>query len=232
VARCEADPAIGLACPLVLEADDPGAIQSGCGLFDLETPDYMPTHDATQARDWQARLPERIALHGTALLVRRSLHQAIGGFDSEFFAYWEDVDYSIRSARAGFYNVIVMDAEVYHESKPTIVNSGSIKPYYYYLYSRNELLMWRKVCSGPKFIKAAAWNLQRQLRQIVRMPDNSAGIDAILAGLWHGWRGLGGRYDPTRRMPWPVRGMLRRHPKLWLRLLGEGQPSRRPDRPR
>jgi GT2 family glycosyltransferase len=50
---CEADPMIGLASPLVREADDPDAIQFGCGLFDLTTPAYTPTYDLTQAEEWQ-----------------------------------------------------------------------------------------------------------------------------------------------------------------------------------
>lgn len=221
VAGCEADRAIGLATPLVLEPDGHSTIHAGCGLFDLSVPDYVPSCDVKQAEDWQIRFPDRIAVHGTALLVRRSLFQAIGGLDDVFFAYWEDIDYSIRSARAGFRNIVVRDAIVYHAAKPTQTDPGIIKPHYYYFMSRNELLMWRKFCSPVKFLKAVLWGLRRQLRQVVRMPGNTAGIDAILAGLWHGWLGRGGPYNPARRMPTPLRGIFRRYPAFWLRRLGD-----------
>lgn len=221
VATCEADPTIGLASPLVCEADNHAAIQFGCGLFDLSIPAYVPSYDVAQSQIWQQEFPERIVLHGTALLVSRSLYQAIGGLDDLFFAYWDDMDYSIRSANAGFRNVAVFDTAIYHGSKPTREAPDTVKPHYYYFVSRNELLMWRKFCAGLTFAKVATWTLQRQLRQIARMPGNKAGIDAILAGLWDGLLGKGGRYDPARRMPWPLRDVLGRYPRFWVRMLGD-----------
>ena len=220
VAACEVDSSIGLASPLVLEENDHSAIQFGCGLFDLKVPEYFPSYDMGQSRDWQLRFPDRIVLHGTALLVRRTLYQAIGGLDDHFFAYWEDMDYSIRSSQAGFRNVAVLDTAIYHGSKPTRAAPNTIKPHYYYFLSRNELLLWRKFSSGLSFVKAAIWTLQRQLQQIARMPGNTPGIDAVLAGLWDGWRDRGGGYDPARRMPWPASVLLGRYPKFWVRLLG------------
>lgn len=223
VAACEQDPAIGLASPLVLEADNHAAIQFACGLFDLAAPGYTPSYDIAEAQNWQAQHPTRIALHGTALLVRRSLYEAVGGLDDTFFAYWEDIEYSMRCAAAGFRAVAVLDTAIYHESKPTYTDPASVKPHYYYFVSRNELLMWRTVSSGRQFAKAAAWTVQRQLRQIARMPGYSAGIDAVLAGLWHGLRGISGRYRPERGMPRVLRMLLGRNPNLWIRLLG-GRP--------
>jgi hypothetical protein len=41
----------------------------------------------------------------------------------------------------------------------------------------------------------------------------------MLLGLWDGWRGMGGRFDPRRRMPQPLRGLLLAAPGLWMRLL-------------
>jgi GT2 family glycosyltransferase len=221
VAACEADTRVGLASPLVREADDHEAIQFGCGLFDLKSLIYLPSYDLSQTQEWLQQFPDRIALHGTALLVRRSLFNGIGGLDDTFFAYWEDIDYSIRSARAGFRNLAVLQSAIYHTSKPTRRAPEQVKPHYYYFVSRNELLMWRKFCSGIRLAKVAAWTVRRQLRQIARMPDNAAGIHAVLAGLWDGWRGVGGPYDPRRRAPWRVRRLLGQNPGLCLYLLGE-----------
>lgn len=222
VAASEADSTIGLASPLVLEADDHTTIQFGCGLFDLNVPQYLPTYDIDQAANWQRNFPDRIALHGTALLIRRSLYNAIGGLDDHFFAYWEDIDYSIRSARAGFHNVAVLETAIYHGSKPTRRAPASVTPHYYYFYSRNELLMWDKFCPRGKYCKAVIWILRRQLRQIARMPNNARGIDAVLAGLWDGCIGVSGRYDSARRMPRPLSDILRRYPLTSIRLLGGG----------
>ena len=102
------DPRIGLTSPLVREKENHDAVQFACGLFDLDTPAYTPCYEVEQARGWQMKFPERIALVGTAMLVRRTLYEKIGGLDDRIFAYWEDIDYSIRSALAGF-NVVVFD---------------------------------------------------------------------------------------------------------------------------
>jgi GT2 family glycosyltransferase len=208
---CEADPMIGLANPLVREAADH---QFACGLFDLATPAFKPTCQVDQAREWQARFPERIALVGTAMLVSRAVYRRIGGLDERIFAYWEDIDYSVRSALAGFRNVMVFEATVVHLSKPTITAPDTVKPHYYYFMTRNEIQMWRKFCRRLPFIKAVCWVIRRQFRQILRMPDNAAGLDAVPAGLWDGWWGIGGRYNPDRRMPSPFRQLLGQHPKF------------------
>ena len=51
---------------------------------------------------------------GCVLLVTRSLHEAIGGFDERFFLYCEDVDYSWRARGAGFGTFLAPRALVHH----------------------------------------------------------------------------------------------------------------------
>lgn len=53
-------------------------------------------------------------LSGACLLVRRRAFEAIGGFDSEFFMYFEDVDLGARLARAGWRNRFTPEATVMH----------------------------------------------------------------------------------------------------------------------
>lgn len=63
------------------------------------------------------RVPvERTAgwLSGSCLLVRRSAFEGVGGFDSRYFMYFEDVDLGDRLARAGWLNVYAPGAEVVH----------------------------------------------------------------------------------------------------------------------
>lgn len=54
-------------------------------------------------------------LSGACVLVRRSAFDGIGGFDDEFFMYFEDVDLGYRLGRAGWRNVFVPNATVQHE---------------------------------------------------------------------------------------------------------------------
>ena len=54
-------------------------------------------------------------LAGTALMIRRSALQALGGgLDDAFFMYWEDADLSYRLARAGWSVATCPDAVVRH----------------------------------------------------------------------------------------------------------------------
>ena len=96
---------------------------------------------------------------------------------------------------AGFRNVMVFDAVIFHAAKPTIRSPKEVKPYYFYFMTRNEILMWRKFCPPVKFLKSVRWTILRQSRQIARMKDSPAHVDAVLDGIWDGLRGKGGGYQ-------------------------------------
>ena len=54
---------------------------------------------------------------GCSMLVRADVFKKIGLFDEDFFLYWEDADFSFRSKKAGFKNVVVSSSWVYHAEK-------------------------------------------------------------------------------------------------------------------
>jgi GT2 family glycosyltransferase len=219
VAAAESDPRIGLVSPVFHDPDVPDVPEFCLGRFDPAARYATQTADVAQAKEWQANHPDQVLLLGTALLVRRSLIEAIGGLDEGFFAYVEDVDYCLRSLKAGFRNVAVPDAVVYHKFKQPVTDPAACPPYLHYFMSRNYLLLWKKLPGSPLLQKAAVWFLRQRLVQLDRMRDQPAAVDALLAGLWDGVRGRTGPYDPGRRMPWPVRVLLERHPGALIRLL-------------
>ncbi len=53
-------------------------------------------------------------LSGSCLLLRRAAFDSVGGFDSRYFMYFEDVDLGERIGKAGWQNVYVPSAEVMH----------------------------------------------------------------------------------------------------------------------
>jgi len=219
VAAWQAMPDGGLVSPLIRDDDEGRAVQSACGLFDIGAASYTPTADEAQARAWLAAHPERIGLVGAAMLVPRAVYERIGGLDERLFAYWEDYDYSIRSALAGFRNILVFEADVLHRAKPPAVDVAALRPHYYYFMSRNEIMMWRKFCARGRFLKFLVWVVRQRLVLVERLSGNPAVCDAILAGLWHGIRGVGGPFDPRRRMPLALRVPASRHPRFWVRVI-------------
>ncbi len=67
-------------------------------------------------RQSDTALGERTAewLSGSCLLLRRAAFESVGGFDSRYFMYLEDVDLGDRLVHAGWLNVYVPTAEVTH----------------------------------------------------------------------------------------------------------------------
>jgi GT2 family glycosyltransferase/glycosyltransferase involved in cell wall biosynthesis len=51
---------------------------------------------------------------GACMYIRRDLRTAIGGLDEAFFSYFEDTDYCLRAAEAGYKVVCVGDVQVVH----------------------------------------------------------------------------------------------------------------------
>lgn len=222
----QADPAIGLVSPVFNDPDAPDRLEFCLGRFDPRSRVADQTTDPAVAARWMAQEPDRVLLIGTALLVSRRLIETIGMLDDRFFAYVEDVDYSLRSTAAGFRNVAVPDAVVGHKFKEPVQRPDSVPPYLHYLITRNYLLLWRKLGGPFLFSRAMLWFVRARLLQMARMPDQHAAIEALLAGLWEGWLGRGGPYRPKARMPRPLAALLRWCPRGWVCLLDGRLPTR------
>lgn len=77
-------------------------------------------------------------ISGCSMFIRKRILKKIGLFDERFFAYFEDVDLSIRANKAGngcFYHP---EAIVYH--KGGVINS----PESFYYFNRNRFLLVKK----------------------------------------------------------------------------------------
>ena len=226
VAAAEADERIGLVSPVLYDPDSPAVAEFCLGRFDPVARFATQTTDPSTALAWQRDHPNEVVLLGTALLIRRRLIETIGLLDAGFFAYVEDVDYCLRAHAAGFRAAAVPEAIVLHKFKQPVENPGSVPAYLHYFITRNYLLLWRKL-PGPVFArKAMLWLLHQRLTQIARMGDLPTAVDAILAGLWDGMRGVGGPYRPGHRAPWLLRSLVGRHPAFWLAVLNARPASR------
>ncbi|GGF13842.1 glycosyltransferase family 2 protein [Subtercola lobariae] len=84
-------------------------------------------------------------LSGACLLLSDALWRRIGGFDEEYFLYWEDVDFSRRVVAAGGAIAVVNEAIAIHSPGGTqgsgAASYGDPKSDVYYYYNiRNRLL--------------------------------------------------------------------------------------------
>lgn len=83
-------------------------------------------------------------LSGACLWITREVWSKTGGFDHEYFLYWEDVDYSRRAVEAGIALAVVQDATAVHDEGATHrgqqQRTEAKSETYYYYNIRNRLL--------------------------------------------------------------------------------------------
>ncbi|MET0975882.1 MAG: glycosyltransferase family 2 protein [Leifsonia sp.] len=93
-----------------------------------------PGSDSSGADGW---------LTGACIVVHDDLWSRSGGFDDDYFLYWEDIDLSWRCRDAGGSLVVRSDLEVVHDVGGTQPESGK-SPTYVYYNCRNRLLFAAK----------------------------------------------------------------------------------------
>ncbi|MBS1820760.1 MAG: glycosyltransferase family 2 protein [Acidobacteria bacterium] len=200
VALAESDEKIGLVTPRIAALDEDRLTFAG-GVVSPKRRLYNETNDPAVAAQWEKEFPDAGLVIGTAMLVRAEVIRRIGVLDTAFFAYFEDIDYSARSTRAGFRNVVDEKALVRHFEKNRNTRPLEIKPHYWYYMARNESRFWRKHLGLPGGWKLMWHSCNGFLRHRNRLREKPESQRAILAGLWHGWLNRGGEYDPAARMP-------------------------------
>lgn len=144
--------------------------------------------------------PDRIRpwLSGACLVVSDDLWQRSGGFDEEYFLYWEDIDLSTRVVRAGGDLAVLDTVRVVHAEGGTQkggghVASGEAKSAVYYFHNiRNRLMYAAKHLDDADLERwrslslRVAWEilLQGGRRQFITSPQTLlVGLRAHRAGL-------------------------------------------------
>ncbi|MCJ7646554.1 glycosyltransferase family 2 protein [bacterium] len=124
----------GIIANEVLQGRDRGAWELDCGQYDMEN--------------------QILGACGAAMFIRRNLFERIGYFDRLYFAYYEDLDFSIRAWWAGYRVNFVPEAIVYHKYRPfrkDILNE--------YIDHRNRFRMMLKNMPLPTLV----WMLPKSL---------------------------------------------------------------------
>jgi GT2 family glycosyltransferase len=116
-------------------------------------------------------------ISGAALLIRREVYARLGGFDPNFFMYYEDVDWCKRINEAGYAIYYVPTAQVMHywkgtsRSVSTLAYQAGQDSLRYYFAKHHGLIAQRSVqlmLAGKEVIGIAASWLRRD-RQAQRL---------------------------------------------------------------
>lgn len=189
-------PDVGIVGPVVLSRSDPGRVAS-CGMtFDART--GRMRHRQAGAMVDDVRLPPVVPVDGVSgccMLVRRAVFERVGLFAEELFFSFEDLDFCLRAASAGFGTACVASALAYHEGSATI---GRRSPERIYYATRNHLAVAAR--HGPSAPLArlgrAATVVALNLVYALAVSDvpRFAGVRAAVRGAVDHVRG---RYGPT-----------------------------------
>ena len=101
---------------------------------------------------------ERVSgwLSGSCQLFRREAFEAVGGFDTRYFMYFEDVDLGERLRKAGWLNVYAPSSSVIHKGGHSTSQASAKmleahhESAYRYLADRHPGLAWKPVLAAAK----------------------------------------------------------------------------------
>jgi GT2 family glycosyltransferase len=118
------------------------------GKLDVAKRNLQVDPDATEPYpvDWVA---------GTMMLISRECWDKIGGFDEDYFMYWEDADICQRALQAGFKTVYYPAANVIH--RPGSSTSGDPVPSIKWFHQSAYLYVRKNISPGWSFVRMFAW---------------------------------------------------------------------------
>ncbi len=136
VAGFDSSPRVGAVASRVLDWDGKTIDYAGAGLTWYGM-GYRPL--SAHAADRKKESPAGPVLFGTgsAMLVRRDVFDELGGFDEDFFMFFEDVDFGWRINLAGYVFHYAPDSLVFHKHHQSMKDIGNYKEEF--LLERNAL---------------------------------------------------------------------------------------------
>ena len=163
VARMDSDKNLAATQPLILNYPNKNTIWNAGGSFNTffgvsktrnKGTIYKPTLKIETFTEW---------ISGCCILVDIAVIKEVGLLDNRFFAYFEDVDWSIRMTNQGYKLGVVPKSIIYHHTsgstkKNNTSNEGNLSPYAHYLNLRNHIYLIKKHTSF--FNSIGSWTYQ------------------------------------------------------------------------
>lgn len=104
--------ASGSVTPTCARFPTPGRFFSTMLGLDRTLPRLFPPHFMVEWDHRDSREVDQVM--GAFFLIRRSLFEALGGFDERFFVYFEEVDLSVRARALGWHTFYLSNVQAYH----------------------------------------------------------------------------------------------------------------------
>lgn len=128
------------------------------------------------------KIKETDYLTGCCLLIKREVIEKIGVLAEDYFLYYEDTDFSLRTKNVGYRSIYVPKSKIYHKiSRSTKPGSSS----YIYYHARNGLVMAKRTGSLLNKIVLYPYCVYLFLKQIIKIlfiPKKRDWAFAVLRG--------------------------------------------------
>ncbi|MDN3669269.1 glycosyltransferase family 2 protein [Echinicola jeungdonensis] len=155
----EKDSQLGAVQPLMYFLNEREKLWNGGGRFNSWTGASIsikqaPNYQFPYYTDW---------ITGCCIMVRTEVIRKVGVLNDRYFAYFEDVDWSLRMRKAGFSLQVVPGSIIYHEAAGSSKTKkkgkeGFLNPKAHYLNARNQLFQIRNHLGFPHIL--FAWPFQ------------------------------------------------------------------------
>lgn len=143
---------VGIVGPMVYHHDEPNIIQSAGGRLDRYWVSHHIAENEPDRRQYQA--PRAVDwISGCAILVHRDVIEQVGALDERFFYYWEETEWCLRAARAGWTILHAPAAKIWHKG---VQRDYRPNPSVTYYNTRNRFLLLAKH-RAPLLPWLAAW---------------------------------------------------------------------------
>jgi GT2 family glycosyltransferase len=113
---------------------------------------------------------ENLFAFGAALLVKRYDFEAVGGFPSEYFLYYDEADLGIRFRALGFRVLGCSHTNYVHLVQGTASKLRNFNPIVLYFSNRNRLLIVLRYFHGLYLAKALVLNIIIMLTHFIKGP--------------------------------------------------------------
>jgi GT2 family glycosyltransferase len=211
-----ANPWASLATSRIVYMHDPRVIDSAGDGYSRVGAAFKHGHG--QPADSALASREVFGVCGAAFMVGRHVFEDVGGFDEEFFAVYEDVDFSYRAQLLGYRCLYVADAVVIHAGSATLGRASREAVFYgqrnaEWVYFKNTpaTILWRSLPGHVLYdLLAAAYFA-------------SIGMaGTFLAAKWAAARGAAGiwrkRLEVQRRRRTPPARLWKLMERRWFQL--------------
>lgn len=199
----EKSPDIALISPVIYYYDDPGRVQFAGSYVNRSDLTFVYPDLPKGEIPLKFQSGKDVILWGTALLVRRECIENIGFLKEDYFAYWEDMEYSLRSLKFGYKNRVCSTAKVFHKNPVTEVIEFARAKYHAYFLVRNEYFLCKEYLKGAQRFRYRRKLISCLINYVsfYHEINNKDYWEACLTGAWHGLLSISGPMRESAKAP-------------------------------